>query len=134
MQKIAKIIGENGCYFLSLLYLAEKNGKQIDALRAYQFCLKKGWIDEDCFVNRPDLILSHYTGKNYSVSIQQLGYKLKQGELCITLYEWKKTLETLGHFVVQNPDGVLEYDPLGNSNTVKNGKPKSYRVFTKIKD
>ena len=50
-QKVMKILGEYGCYFLSLVELAERlNGKRIDAVEAYLDALVKRRTDSEAEV------------------------------------------------------------------------------------
>lgn len=129
-QKIMEIIGATGCYFLSIVYLAEKIiGKRLDAAELYAKHTANGNMGHDCFVNRPDRMLSELAGQNYTVRKMPAGYKPKKDELAIIRYERNTPAGLLAHFVVAAPDMTVEYDPLGNSQTVAFGRPVSLRVF-----
>lgn len=131
-QKIAEILGENGCYFFSILYLAEKiSGKKFNPLDIYLDSLAKRFMEKDCFVNDAGKLLSMLTGQNWRHTKQDASYVVKKDELEILYYENTTTLKTYGHFVVGNK-GKVEYDPYGDSKTVKEGKLHSKRVFSRI--
>lgn len=131
-QKIAEILGENGCYFFSILYLAEKiSGKKFNPLDIYLDALAKRFIEKDCFINDAGKLLSMLTGQNWQHTKQDVSYIAKKDELEILYFENPTTLKTYGHFVVGNK-GKVEYDPYGDSKTVKEGKLHSKRVFSRI--
>ncbi|MCQ2577570.1 MAG: DUF261 domain-containing protein [Treponema sp.] len=143
VQQIAKTIGEFGCYFSSLVYIAEQeSGKKIDLIRAFDKYNKKKtcgvqWVEDDCFINRPDLVLLDLLKENgvpvNSVTVRKetdVNYHPKTNEVLVGCYEWKSTMKTYSHFVnVDNGKRVVN-DPIGSSNTVKNGVLRSLRVFT----
>ncbi len=130
-QKIAETIGKYGCYYLCLIYLAEKiTGKNLDPIFYYTRFVNLGWMEEDCFLIRPDLILSDLVGNIYTVFYADLSYRIQPDDLVIVRYEWAQTMTTLAHFVVLGKTiATPEYDPLGNSQTVEFGKPVSYRIL-----
>lgn len=130
-QKTALAIGKCGCYFSCIIKIAEKiTGSSIDIIDAFYQCNKKGWIDYECFVKNPDKILSFMTGKKIYVSkTNDTQYKPNDNEIVIGCFKWNK----YSHFVVLNSDKKIEYDPLENSNTAKNGTLESLRII-KIED
>lgn len=138
-QKIAKIIGEYGCYFCSIVFLAENiTGKKIDVIRAFEKYNEKKWIDDDCYINCPDQVLLDLLRENSLKSINAVtvrketntAYFPKNNEFLIGCFEWKTTMKTYSHFVNIDQNKAVMNDPLGSSNTVKNGLLKSLRVFT----
>ena len=134
-QKIMLVIGQEGCYFLSLVYLAEKiTGRRIDAVAWYEEATKMGWMLANCYLLHPDILLGKMTGKRYNVKHASAGYLPKEGELLIARYERQKINNLMAHFVVQNTENPLayEYDPMGESETVRHGQIVSYRVFKEI--
>ena len=97
----AKIIGEKGCYFLSIvngvLRFLEDKGKtaECDIIRLYEISQEEKWISNDCFVERPDLIAAYMLG----VSIDKL----------------RKALLTESEFVeVKIAKETLDYVPKSN--------------------
>jgi len=128
-QKEFETIGKTGCYFLSIVHLAEKyTGKYIDAYLAYGSAIKSKVIKEDCYVNDPAALLRMLTGVAWSVTKETSTYEPTKNDLVILYYERPDTLATVGHFVVGGHDGV-EYDPYGDSLTVRKGELKSKRIF-----
>lgn len=147
-QKIAKVIGDTGCYFSSIVYIAESILKvNADLIRYFYVFNKKltngkQWVEDDCFMNRPDLVLLNILQQEIrlhdikktvnSVNVQNIKdikYVPKENEYLIGCYEWKTTGHTYSHFVVLDSKKNVVFDPLGQSNTVKNGKLVSLRVF-----
>jgi hypothetical protein len=131
-QKIFNTLGATGCYFFSLLHAAEKiTGQYIDAFGAFLMAGLKGWIKDDCFVTDPDEILSWFTGKTWTMTKEGPDYACTDLEVEILRYEWQETTTLHGHFVCGDRAGGIEYDPYGDSLTVKNGKLASKRIFRK---
>lgn len=129
-QKLMATMGDTGCYFLSIIRAAEKlTDKRIDAIDAYIYCHNRAWLGSDCFVHEPASIMSYLTLTNWTMSKEDVTYKPQPGEVVIYRYERTTTLKTYGHFVLAGDDGTIDYDPLGNSQTVMNGKLVSMRVF-----
>lgn len=129
-QRDHEHIGATGCYFLSIIYIAEElTAAYIDAYQAYLQALQSCAIMEDCFVSDPAALMRMLTRVNWSVSKEAAGYKPANGEKVIIRYERNDTLKNTGHFVVGNDEGGIEYDPYGTSATVRLGKPVSTRVF-----
>lgn len=123
-QRKHLFLGEGGCYFLSIICLGESLVvKEVDDIRMYDLALSKKWIEKDCYVWFPDKILSHITGKKFKVRHEKADYVPKAGEYVIERWEWKQTMKTLSHFKLPN------YDPFGESETVKNGDLVSKRIF-----
>jgi len=133
MQRTAEIIGKYGCYYLSVVRAGElATGKKVDALRLYKHSLEKGWLEEDCYLNYPDLILQDITGDPWKVRKEGADYIPKQGEIVILRYEYKTTAGLLAHFVLAGSDGkTIAYDPYYPSQTVAKGYLVSKRVLEK---
>lgn len=148
MQKIANVIGESGCYFLCLCYVVFCiTGVPVDPIYYYNRFTKekhdgKALMDLDCYLNFPAIVLSEMLrteiakhGINFkfeSINITKeynLLYYPKSNQLLIGYYENEVTMKIYGHFVNVDNDKKVENDPLGESNTVKNGKLKSLRVI-----
>lgn len=125
-QKICKAIYESGCYFLSLLHLANKED---EALVKYKKYVKEGWMISDCFIADPCKILLELFGKKYSVVKSDINDQ--SADFVIARYV--SPITKLSHFVVVNKKGEVIYDPYGKSQTVSNGYPESYRCFYEVK-
>ena len=129
-QYVCSKIGKSGCYFLSIVYIAEQETKKkIDVLELYEKALSEKWIDKDCFMNDPGAMMSYLLNKKVDCRHDVTGYSPKSNEFEITRYELKETGVTYGHFVVTR-NGKLIYDPFGESRTRKLGKAVSTRIFT----
>jgi hypothetical protein len=139
-QKIAEILGETGCYFFSIIHIAEKiTGKIYDPIQVYIGMVNsknpktgKYIIEKDCFINEPGLLLSALTGMKWGVTKADARSPTQVGDHEVLYFENPTTLKTYGHFVVGNGLGSVEYDPYGDSNTVRNGTLHSKRVFYKL--
>jgi len=127
-QRVFEMLGKFGCYLLCLLKLAERIlGKTLNAEIIYGEMLSRGFMDSECFLFRPDLILSALTGRKYTVRKEAADYVLKPGEEEVLRYELKTdSMNTLAHFVL--PD----YDPYGQSVTRTRGFLASKRIFTRV--
>ena len=122
-QKISKIIGESGCYFLCLLKFCNEED---NAIKWYKRSLALGYIEEDCYIKEPTKILQLLTGKEYQVVKQSSPF---EADLIVTRFVKNKT----NHFVITDVYASVKYDPLVDSVTVKEGYPESFRMFMEIK-
>ena len=131
-QKICKLIGEAGCYFLSIIHIAEMLTKErIDAVDIYEAATYTGVMEPDCFVNKPGQLLGMMVPGKWGVASFGTAYKPGEGEYEITRYERTTVVGVLSHFVCTDGDGHVVYDPLGDSLCVKLGRPVSKRIFRK---
>ena len=128
-QTIAKRLGDAGCYFLSLLHLAQRDN---DAIGLYKQAVAQGIIDEDCYVKNPPLLLSLIAGGKWQVTHQAAQYQTRADEYEILRYERKATLKTYAHFVVGDGRGQVSYDPLDTSQTVAQGSLVSKRIVKRL--
>lgn len=122
IQKALENIGKEGCYFLCLLRAADVSESEIFGI--YEECLEKGFIESDCYVNDPIAVL-----RLFGISVDRV-LKVDANQqivgnpkLVIVCYENGRHR----HFVMKTKVGI--WDPLGDSETVKNGHVHSYRVF-----
>jgi hypothetical protein len=123
-------IGLSGCYLDCIVHLAEDYTKTyIDLYAVYLKGLVEKTIGADCFVFKPDVILSNLTKTWWTFSKEDLAYLCQPAEYEITRYEWQEPSLLHGHFVVTDGAGLVLYDPFGKSATVVNGKPVSKRIF-----
>jgi len=133
-QKIAETMGKDGCYIFSLIYLAEKVSRtNIDALDVYRRALESGYIESDCYVREPVKLLEMLTGKKWAMVKGSSTYATKKDEFEILRFEYTAGRSIIGHFVVGDGVGRVEYDPYGDSRTVRVGKLISKRVFWLVK-
>lgn len=133
-----------GCYFMSVLYLAEKKrGKVFHAdeiISIYRSCLQTGIIDKEvykdgvlidgCFVTDPISLFDVAGVRVSSVVKMDAKYKAGPGEYELLCYHRPATATNREHtHFVAGIDGKVAFDPLGQSNTVKYGYLKSKRIF-----
>lgn len=123
-QKIAKAIGDSGCYFLCLLKACNKEDNAIGYYKKY---VAAGLMEEDCFIKKPVAILSDLTGQSYQV-LKSIAPD-EAASILVARFHNPKT--GLYHFVLVDSNGSVIWDPYGTSNTVANGYIESYRLFYK---
>ena len=132
-QRVMSAVGRYGCYFLSIVRAAEKiTNSRIDAVKIYCDATQAKFMDADCYVVQPDRVLEMMTGIRWNVRHDSVKYKPLEEEVMIMRYEVTRTGVTYSHFVLCAHDGSVEYDPYGNSSTVRDGKPVSSRVFSHV--
>ena len=78
------------------------------------------------------MILSLAGGGTWSVRHDATDYEPKHGEREILRFERKTAAGVLGHFVVGDGHGAVEWDPLGESRTVAEGKLVSKRIVRRL--
>jgi len=132
-QAIMKAIGAEGCYLLSIVYIAEKILKErVDAVELYIAAEFSKVIQPDCFVNDPAKLMQMMVPGRWQMTKQPTTYNPGDNEYEITRYERSTPSGLLTHFVVSSGNGHVVYDPLGESQCVKLGKPVSKRIFRKV--
>lgn len=122
IQSQMKELFGNSCYAYCLSYMSGFR----DLKTLTQFVLEhwmKGNIDNDGYVSQPQKIMNCKDVKK--VPIEYL-HDLPEGNWIVE-YSYNNG----SHFVVANKDGTIVFDPSGNSNSVKYGRPISYRKFIK---
>ena len=136
IQKTYKYLGDSGCYFFCINKIAEMAGTKLTNLTdTYYKLLDEKIITEDAFVNNAKLFIEALTGDEWIVSKTSYISSIMMADIL------SKNLKdafivaryvngSYGHFVIINPENnEVIFDPLGESNTVKNGTIKSYRIF-----
>jgi len=145
-QRIFRDIGEGACYFLSIIRAAEAvTAEYIDAFVAFVAALSTPvvigqtyvpMVRSDGFINGAGELLSTLTGEKYTMTKEDADYKCKLDEVEVLRYEWTETKigesKVHGHFVLGDGTGRVFFDPFGESQTVKNGKLVSKRIFRKV--
>jgi hypothetical protein len=136
-QRKAKLIGESGCYEISLIYLAEKfSNREIDIIRETAKGIELKEITGDCYMADPGAFFSRLVGADFEVVKAGEGhplpfnYSLKTFEYEILRYERPNPEggDPLAHFVVGDGRGGVEFDPWTGSLCVAEGKPVSKRI------
>lgn len=124
-QRIAEIIGKDGCYYFCLLRLAKHvTGITFNPIEEYKELTAKGYMGKDCFISYPEQAMKHLTKREWEVRKEDKNYiaKDKEFEILRFVYEY-------GHFVMGDGKGNAVYDPLGNSNSVSFGRIESKRIY-----
>ena len=123
-EKMKELFG-GSCYAYCLEYLFGNLRTLKSLTNAVLQDWVAGYIDDDGFVSKPLKITNGYGHifKDVKKPLIDSLNDLPEG-LWVVEYRWG----TKQHFVVANRDGIV-FDPSGDSNTVKNGKPFSYRLF-----
>lgn len=132
-QRIAEAVGASGCYFLSLLRLAEERmGVPIDILKAYEVAVSRGLMRPDCYVEKPADILELYLPGAWDIRKEDADYVPAPEELEILRFELALTGETKAHFVVGDGLGRIAFDPYGDSRTCREGRLASKRIARRL--
>lgn len=119
IQRTLRRLGESGCYLISVHELARRLDpvNTPDIVTTYEYSVARGWVREDCFVIRPDLVIEWLTGLPWVVEHQSLSYTTGAQEYEILRLEKKTTLRTDAHFVLGDGAGNLYWDPEGLTQT-----------------
>lgn len=114
-QTICRRLGETGCYLLSIHEAARRLDpvSTPDPIATYEHARAMGWIREDCFVLRPDLVIGWLTGQRWIVEHRPVEYRADVDEIEILRLERRGTLRTDAHFVLGDGAGNLMWDPEG---------------------
>ena len=129
IQSVYLSLGNEACFFLQLLNIAEKSsGHNIDIETATWLCSLKGFIylnwndltdKKNFLINKHADILELFTGKRWLYTKESPSYKAKKNEYIIN--EWQN-----GSFIHFDSD---DFHSLQKSNTIEKGKIISRRVF-----
>lgn len=132
IQRYCEIFGAGACYLFSIMKAGEyASGKDIPDPLAYAvYMIARGWMDPDCTVLHPELIMQDLCGGEWSVLKAgtgndssgrpydlSLGYELMPGEHDIHRAEWTTQerpglVTNYGHFFYSGPYPM--FDPMNN--------------------
>lgn len=124
LQKTFEELGNYGCYLISIYKGLHKDmpdsmiAKSI--IEDFSRLKEKGYIGDDCEVLQPEKISGHKVMKSVEWPTEPFAFVIGK-------YHNKRT--GFSHFVLMRGPNEVDYDPLGNSVTVREGKVESYRVF-----
>ena len=120
----------NACYAACISYICG-NDSPLDITRDILNGVGSSYIEHSGFVSKP---VEYYNsiakewGKPCIRDVEKPGIsslsELPDDKDYVVEYQYGKQ----SHFVVANRNGVV-FDPYGNSNTVRNGKPVSWRKY-----
>ena len=137
IQLICKVLGDNGCYFLSMCYIAERlTGIRADVIDDFTAAQARGLIGEDAFVLDAGKLFSMMAHATYTCLKAGPGhelpgdYHMDPDENEILRYEYTDAAGKVhAHFVVGDGQGSCWYDPMGKSESVRQGKVVSRRIL-----
>lgn len=119
IQKEFEMLGKYGCGFLCLCHFFKVQESEV--LFYFRLAKKKGIVDTDCFVNDWGKLASLMADEWESFRCEKSNLKDKKAVFCMEY--WYNPRTKLHHFKLK------DFDPLGNSQTVKEGMIESYRNF-----
>lgn len=128
LQKFCLEIGNYGCYLISI-YKAILN-TSIDACilariaNDYDYFKEHSIIGNDCEILQPEMIC-----KRYGINVVVEKTKNWPSNALFVIGKWHNKRTGYSHFVLMKGPRDVQYDPLGNSITVKEGDIESYRAF-----
>ena len=90
---------------------------------------ENGFIDDDGYVSKPTMFINYIIEpKDTEVyDVEKIPYAISELKEDSNIVMWEYNGGT--HFVIQNKQGDVIFDPSGNSNTVKYGVPVSIRRY-----
>lgn len=97
---------------------------------------KHGWVQDDGTVLRPEGLFDYF-GLRVRIKWDTVHtHKRPPSERCahnqFEMLEWYNKRTGYGHFTAGNGLGIVTYDSLGESVTVREGVLKSKRIFTRL--
>lgn len=126
LQNKLKKIGDEGCHFLFLMSIIERETKKnIDIITFYDTCLSKGWIREDLYVKDALALLEHFTGKGwYRYEADSYQVPVTPGTYIEEV--WYNPRTKYSHF------RDVSFDTYDNSITVKEGTLTKYYIYKRV--
>lgn len=128
LQKFCLEIGNYGCYLICVYKAILKSSSDACILARiitdYDFFKDHTIIGNDCEILQPALICKRY---GINVTVEKTKNWPSNALFVIGKYHNKRT--GYSHFTLMKGPREVEYDPLGDSVTVKEGDIESYRAF-----
>ena len=125
-QRVMSEVGEEGCYLLCIVDIAEEVLKErIDAVVAYLDGIERGFVQENCLMTNAAGFLEMLTGVKWEKRYESATYVKKDGEFEVQKWQRKSGVGTVDHFKRDS------YDPYGDSRTVREGYLESKRIFAR---
>jgi len=119
IQKELENIGKYGCGFLCVL---QRFGiSELEIVAKYRECVERGLMDEDCYIKDWVKLFEYLSPVPAKFKVVK-SYTLEKCDFYIEYWYNPKT--KLHHFTLK------DWDPLGFSNTVKDGEIESYRLVS----
>lgn len=135
-SRLREIIQSRGCYFMSILFMANKYTRielcteRIESI--YHAFIFHKWMDENCYIRDPASIFG-FLGLNVTYRKEGPFYFCAKNEFEFSCFV-VETAEgkSWTHFVCGDGCGHVTYDPYGVSRAVREGKLMSKRIFRKV--
>ena len=128
LQKFCLEIGSYGCYLISIYKAILKTSTDACILARiandYDYLRDHIIIGNDCEILQPAKICERY---GINVTVEKTN-KWPNNSLFV-IGKWHNKRTGYSHFVLMKGPRDVEYDPLGDSVTVKEGDIESYRAF-----
>lgn len=123
IQDLFKVVGSDGCLFLSLCSIIEEvNEQPVDIIDVLKTSIDNKWVDEKMYVLDSLALLGHWTNKKWArKEVASLGI-IRDNDY--TIAKWYNSRTGFTHFRRRGWDTVV------NSQTVKQGKLKGYYIYT----
>ena len=119
IQKELENLGKYGCGFLCLCHIMGVPDSEL--FFYYHKCIEEGLIDEECYVKDWGRLATYLCPTWHSFTCKKSNTKDPKAVFCIEY--WYNARTKLHHFKLE------DWDPLGQSVTVKEGTIESYRNF-----
>ena len=117
-------VWKEGCYFFSLLTIADELGIEYDLIHFTRFCLNQNLITADGTVKDAEELLYVLTGRRFKRTIVKELPVMKQNMYSIE--KWYNERTGFTHFRRRFVDTIVD------SVTVKEGKLMGYYIFTEV--
>lgn len=128
LQKFCLEIGNGGCYLISIYKAILKTSTDACILARiitdYDYLKEHNIIGDGCEILQPAKICERY---GINVTVEKT--KNWPNNALFVIGKWHNKRTGYSHFVLMKGPRDVEYDPLGDSVTVKEGDIESYRAF-----
>lgn len=139
-ERLRREIQDGWCYVFDHLFFVNKflnfpfSAELINNELFYTLQHHK-WVQDNGTVLRPEDVFGYFGLKTKIKWDSRYAHKRPAGEDCdenqFEILEYYNPNTKLGHFVCGNGHGIVTYDSLGESVTVRDGYLKSKRIFTR---
>lgn len=128
LQKFCLELGNYGCYLISIYKAILKTSTDACILARiandYDYLRDHIIIGNDCEILQPAKICERY---GINVTVEKT--KKWPSNALFVVGKWYNKRTGYSHFTLMKGPRDVEYDPLGDSTTVREGEVESYRAF-----
>ena len=132
IQRLFSTIGDYGCFALCIVEAGQPGCPPRTAIDMIIRGQLLKYLDAEISVLKQELFMELCAGGQWNYEKKPAFYVPAKDETCIE--QWAYTNPKSGyheHFALRRPDGTL-FDTLGNSETLKQGKCISKRIFRRL--